>query len=149
MNTIAEEIKRRGLDQAFFARLRKVKASACWLWRGHCNSDGYGQYKVRGMGTLLAHRVAFELATGKSADGLVVRHSCDTPRCCRPEHLLLGTHAENVADRVARGRSSRLGNPKKRALVKNSPTRHERSKMSITELLDAAWRKRLKNQSLR
>jgi hypothetical protein len=36
---------------------------------------------------------------------MLVRHTCDVPACCNPDHLLLGTTADNVADKVARGRA--------------------------------------------
>lgn len=38
--------------------------------------------------------------------GLVVRHTCDNPGCCNPDHLLLGTHADNVSDKYERGRAN-------------------------------------------
>jgi hypothetical protein len=54
-----------------------------------------------------AHRLAWSLANGIELDGcFVVRHLCDNPGCCNPAHLQIGTHADNVADRVARGRSA-------------------------------------------
>jgi hypothetical protein len=54
-----------------------------------------------------AHRIAFAQANGiglSEMTGFVVRHKCDNPECVRPEHLELGTHADNVQDTVARGR---------------------------------------------
>jgi hypothetical protein len=44
---------------------------------------------------------------GRVPDGMVVRHKCDNPACVNPDHLELGTHADNVADRDARGRTAR------------------------------------------
>jgi hypothetical protein len=52
----------------------------------------------------MAHRVAWTLVNGKIHDGLLVLHACDNPPCCRPSHLRLGTHRDNVLDAVAKGR---------------------------------------------
>jgi hypothetical protein len=57
-----------------------------------------------------AHVVAWEQANGRSVpDGLVVRHRCDNPPCIEPEHLILGTQRQNVADMFKRGRCNRAG----------------------------------------
>lgn len=76
----------------------------CWLWTGARDRDGYGRFRVlhawRG-----AHRMAWLLARGPIPDGLHVLHRCDAAACVRPEHLKLGTHAENMADMAARGRA--------------------------------------------
>lgn len=53
------------------------------------------------------HRIAYELANGSVPAGLIVRHTCDVPRCIEPSHLLVGTHADNAADRDRRGRGAR------------------------------------------
>jgi hypothetical protein len=69
--------------------------------------DRYGVLSVNHLRTY-AHRRALELATGQSIPaGQLVRHSCDNPPCCNPAHLSTGTHADNAADMVARGRSTR------------------------------------------
>lgn len=70
------------------------------------NSDGYCRVQVNGKGRL-AHRVAYCTAHGLTLDdihGMVVRHKCDNPPCINPEHLELGTHADNMRDKVLRGR---------------------------------------------
>ncbi len=70
---------------------------------------GYGVLRDDVLGEQsYAHRVAFRVATGASIpDGLLVRHRCDTPACVNPAHLELGTDADNVADKVKRGRHLR------------------------------------------
>lgn len=52
-----------------------------------------------------AHRVAYDLLVGEIPAGMHVLHRCDHPWCVNPEHLFLGTHQDNVADMVAKGRN--------------------------------------------
>lgn len=76
----------------------------CWLWLGAKASAGYG-HGHRNNVHFYAHRAAYESQHGEgSAAGWVIRHTCDNPPCCNPGHLLIGTHADNMADMVERGR---------------------------------------------
>ena len=91
---------------------------------------GYGQVSRgrTGQGVALTHRLAWELANGPIPDGMCVLHHCDNPPCCQtnptegyPEgHLFLGTRADNMRDKVAKGRS-RNGNEKKTHCSRNHP----------------------------
>lgn len=54
---------------------------------------------------VLSHRFIYAQCFGEIPDNLVVRHKCDNPRCINPEHLELGTIADNNNDMVVRGRS--------------------------------------------
>jgi hypothetical protein len=78
----------------------------CWEWRGRRTSDGYGEFKLHGASTY-AHRVSVQLAGVPLKPGEVVMHTCDNPACCNPTHLIVGDHALNVADRVAKGRTAK------------------------------------------
>ena len=85
---------------------RVKRGDGCWLWPGYCNADGHGIIK-EGDQRHFVHRLAYQEAFGLSlSPDDVVRHACDTPNCVNPAHLQLGTHADNVADRVSRGRSA-------------------------------------------
>lgn len=80
--------------------------SGCWEWPGATNVKGYGVirsmvgYQVT---THATHRVAWESEVGPIPAGMFVCHVCDNPRCCRPDHLYLGTSADNTRDREQRG----------------------------------------------
>jgi hypothetical protein len=76
----------------------------CWPWVGPLDGNGYGVTSVRGK-KAQAHQVAFVLSSGVLINKQVVRHSCDNPPCCNPEHLLAGSKADNSMDMVTRGRS--------------------------------------------
>ena len=82
------------------------KSGDCWLWLGARTAQGYGSFKI-GPDTHVAHRVAYALTFGPIRKGRLVRHSCDNPPCCNPAHLLLGTDADNIADKVDRGRQAK------------------------------------------
>lgn len=81
--------------------------SGCWNWIGSKNRDGYGQIRVERSGFngyFRAHRVSWIYHHGEIPDGLCVLHRCDNPGCVNPEHLFLGTQADNMRDRNAKGR---------------------------------------------
>lgn len=75
----------------------------CWPWTGYVNKRGYGRF---GGAQILAHRAAWEMVNGPIPVGHVIRHTCDNKICCNPDHLLPGTHADNVADMCSRGRNA-------------------------------------------
>jgi hypothetical protein len=97
---------RTGLAERFWAKVDRRGPGECWPWMGGRSPSGYGRVYVDGRNTR-ANRVALELHLGRPlAPGMKSCHSCDTPPCCNPAHLFEGTDAENVADKVAKGRQA-------------------------------------------
>lgn len=89
--------------------LRKVRVNpktGCWEWTATKNSKGYGMFWAKGK-FKLAHRVSYEIHREEIPDGLCVLHHCDRPGCLNPDHLFIGTQADNMADMYAKRRHAR------------------------------------------
>jgi hypothetical protein len=71
---------------------------SCWVWQATKTAQGYGQFGLKRKMTV-AHRVSYLLYKGAIPAGLMVLHNCHNPSCVNPEHLRLGTNAENMKDR--------------------------------------------------
>lgn len=82
--------------------------SGCWLWLGAMQTSGYGKVKEpKSRRAIGAHRLSYSLHKGPIPDGMDVCHKCDTKLCVNPDHLFVGTRAENIRDCIAKGRISR------------------------------------------
>ena len=89
-------------EERFWSKV--AKGEGCWEWQGARYATGYGIFNHNGCNRF-ASRLAWEFANDtKAPKGMVVRHKCDNPPCCRPSHLEIGTHKQNTQDAKARGR---------------------------------------------
>jgi hypothetical protein len=88
------------VEEVFWSHVRRGPAESCWEWQGRIYGDGYGRF----LGYLATHRLAYYFTTGVDPEELLVCHHCDNPPCCNPDHLFLGTHADNMRDMVQKGR---------------------------------------------
>ena len=107
-----------------FVEIRST--NECWPWLRLLNKWGYGRYRM-GKFQAMAHRVAYQLQTGKNIDGFVAMHTCDNPSCCNPNHLVIGTHADNQADKFKKNRQAK-GEKNGQSLLKNEQVIEARNK---------------------
>ncbi len=114
------------LEERFWSHVDK--SGECWVWTGALYSSPkwrYGKFYVAGK-ICAAHRVSYEIVIGPVDVGMCVLHRCDNPPCVRPDHLFLGSFADNSADMAKKGRST-FGERNPRAKLTDREVRAIRS----------------------
>jgi hypothetical protein len=100
---------RKNPEAHFWQFVQKADGDGCWLWTRSMNNQGYGRTWWIDNKLWLVHRLAWTLTHGPIPKGLFVCHRCDIPLCVRPDHMFVGTNAENLADMRVKGRGFNLG----------------------------------------
>lgn len=88
--------------------INKNTESGCWQWLGQIGWGGYGRVRSNGKSTG-AHRWSYAYHVGPIPEGLDILHTCDNPSCVNPDHLVPGTHGENMKQMYARNRRTHKG----------------------------------------
>jgi len=84
-----------------------VSESGCWEAYGrHISKRGYPMIFHDGKTQTVA-RYSYIFHFGEIAKGSIVMHKCDNPKCCNPEHLILGTYKDNSEDMCRKGRQNK------------------------------------------
>ena len=111
------------LLQRFDQKWMPVPVTGCHVWTGAVTSKGYGKLAANRK-WILAHRFSYEKTYGPFSREMLVCHSCDVPSCVNPDHLFLGTYADNAQDKENKNRGNHAYGLK-----------HGRAKLTETDVL--------------
>jgi hypothetical protein len=91
----------------FLSKIKLGRCDECDIWTAGVDSDKYGLFSWKGR-ILKSSRFAYALFNDTIIPvGMLIRHTCDNPRCVRKEHLLLGSYLDNLRDAIERNRRPR------------------------------------------
>ena len=97
-------VKGRSLEQRITDSYIPEPNSGCWIWVAGINACGYGTIGVN-YKSQLAHRVSYQVFRGSFPKNKKILHRCDMPCCVNPDHLFVGTQADNVRDMESKKRA--------------------------------------------
>lgn len=84
----------------------EIFPSGCWIWKSFKSKSGYAEITWKGE-KKRTNRISFEVFKDKIPTGMYVCHTCDNPLCVNPDHLYIGTHQDNIDDKLKKGRQSK------------------------------------------
>jgi len=126
-------------DTTRFLQYVHKSENGCWLWIGGRAAHGYGSFHMRGR-TMGAHRASYILHKGPipTEGKSLVCHTCGIPPCVNPEHLFLGTAADNTQDKINK-QNGETGSYKRRPWIKSNLLPDGIKKDALVELEGIMW----------
>lgn len=111
------------------------KTDSCWNWTAAQDRCGYGVYSVRENNKITAlktHRLSYSLTNGPIPKDMFVCHHCDNPVCVRPDHLFLGTHSDNMKDKINKNRHRHMFSDEEVLFLRTASTIDIQQRFNLT-----------------
>ena len=135
---VKRSVRAFSLDK-FMSKVQPEPNSGCWLWDGFVDAKGYGTFCNDAKKTG-AHRASWQIFRGPIPTGLSILHACDMPQCVNPDHLFLGTQADNLRDAREKGRlTGRKGSLHPLALLNEADVVRIRNDTRLAKLIAADY----------
>lgn len=122
-------------------RQREFDTTECWNWTGQRTQSGYGVTSWNGK-HVRAHRASYAVFIGTIEPGMLVCHRCDNPLCINPDHLFIGSPADNVRDMKDKGRGKHANGLAAARLKSPKGEQHWRAVLTETDVLQLRELKR-------
>lgn len=117
---------------------RVIKKEGCWGWKGYINKKGYSILSNRYLKEDKAHRISYIIHKGEIPSGYFILHSCHNKYCTNPDHLRVGTHKENMKDKVKAFRQAFKISEKKIKAIETLIKSKKFSDEDIADMLNAS-----------
>ncbi len=130
MRTCEEELER----AIAFWHAHVIRRSGCWGWTAARDKDGYGTVSFARAPKRATHIAWAAIHGNLPPKGMLVMHTCDNPECTNPDHLRLGTHKDNMQDKIAKKRDLRANGLHFNSKVSPDQVRHIRASYPGTSL---------------
>lgn len=99
----------------FMGKFKVIEETGCWEWQCGKIYKPNGNYGMFFWGmvdgkekSVQAHRAAWLILRGPVPKDGILCHKCNYPTCVNPDHIYIGTHKTNAADRVGAGTQRRM-----------------------------------------
>lgn len=123
-------MNKRKARNAIRVRVEVDSETKCWLWVKGVNAGGYGQINFDGK-VWLAHRLSYTAFRENIPESLIVRHLCNTTRCCNPNHLSPGTHNQNMQDAIEHNPNVWVDRPNQNASLTEEDVAHIKLRLEL------------------
>jgi hypothetical protein len=120
-------------EDFFWQKVDRRSDDECWNWIGSTHYRwGYGSFRDGKRKFIAAHRYSWKLVHGDIPKGMCICHKCDNPKCVNPNHLFMGTVADNNLDKKLKGRQPPvIGEKNPKARLKEDDIREIRNLHNI------------------